>query len=103
MVPAAVPKLLENIADRGPRLSHRTLPWCWAGVEQPGGRLCGKDLRGPLYSFRSMPPFPQRLHAQLGLLLPLCHNLGVGNREKVGVEAHGLPAVLIWAQFVPGA
>lgn len=32
-----------------------------------------------------------------------CYNLGVENRERVGVEAHGLPAVLTRAQSLPGA
>lgn len=31
------------------------------------------------------------------------YNLGVENRERVGVEAHGLPAVLTRAQSLPGA
>lgn len=30
LVPASIPKLLENTAGRG----HQTLPWCWAGTEQ---------------------------------------------------------------------
>lgn len=39
-------------------------------------------------------PFPAKVPPpQLGFLPPLCPNLGVGNREKAGVEAHGLPAV----------
>lgn len=31
---ASIPKLLESRTDRGPKLSHETLPWCWAGAEQ---------------------------------------------------------------------
>lgn len=53
---------------------------------------------GPPRPFIFLPvyvPFPVRSHPQLDLLvLPLCYNLGVGNREMVGVEAHGLLAVL---------
>lgn len=98
LVPASIPS--SRRTQLGPTDITMVLGRCRAARR----RVSGQDLPGPLYSSGSMPPFLLRLHPQLGLLLlPLSHNLGVGNREKVGVEAHGLPAVLTRAQSLPEA
>lgn len=75
-MPAFIPKLLENTAERG----NQTLPGCWADAGQHGQSLC-LGHPGPFIFLWICAPFPfsSKAHPQIGLLIvPLCYNLGVG-------------------------
>lgn len=93
LVPASFPKLPDHTGDRVPGSPDITMVLGRYKATQQ--RVSGQDFRGHLY-FSKAPP-------QHDFLLFLGRDPGIGNRESVGVEGHGLLTVLSKAQCLPRA
>lgn len=93
LVPASIPKLPDHTSDRV--LGPPDITMVLGRYKATQQRVSGQDFRGHLY-FSKAPP-------QHDFLLFLGRDPGIGNRESVGVEEHGLLTVLSKAQCLPRA